>query len=336
MSGSALSWTYSVFRNFLKRIFSREFLIFLFFLLLSSSFWLIITLNETYEKEIAIRVELVNVPRNVVVTNDMTDTVRFTVRDKGYTIATYLYGHHFTPIRINFQQYADGKGHGVVPVADVQRLILAQLYNSSKIVSVKTDAIEFFYNYGQHKKVPVRMLGRVNPGGDYYLAMTQFSPDSVTVYASKRTLDSIREAYTVRQNITGLSEPRDFTVQLRHIRGAKFEPGTVTMKLFPDIMTEEVVEVPIEPQNVPEDKIMRIFPPKIGVKFVVGVNQLKRMPKDRVTKALLPEGFKVYVDYREIANNQSERCHVFVGRSPSNVRNARVVTDEVDYLIESR
>lgn len=72
------------------------------------------------------------------------------------------------------------------------------------------------------------------------------------------------------------------------------------MHLYPDILTEEVVESPIEAINVPKDKVLRIFPPKIGVRFVVGVNQLKHMPKDEITKQILPQGFRVYADYTEI------------------------------------
>ncbi len=320
----------------MRRIISKEFLIFLFFLVLSSAFWLVITLNETYEREITVRLQLINVPRNVVITTDVSDTIHAVVRDKGYMIATYLYGDHFTPLRINFQQYAGDKGQGTIPVADIQKLILQQLYNSTKLVSVKTDDIEFFYNYGQHKKVPVRMLGRVNPGGTYYLAQTQFTPDSVTVYAAQKLLNTIQYAYTVEQNINGLSEPRTMKVALRKVRGAKFEPSTVTMHLYPDILTEEVVEVPIEAINVPKDKVLRIFPPKIGVRFVVGVNQLRHMPKDEITKQILPQGFRVYADYTEIEKKGSDHCHIYVGASPSSVRNARVETDEVDYLIESR
>ena len=108
------------------------------------------------------------------------------------------------------------------------------------------------------------------------------------------------------------------------------------MRLYPDILTEEVVEVPIEAINVPKDKVLRIFPPKIDVRFVVGVNQIKHMPKDEITKQILPVGFRVYADYKEIERKGSEHCHIYVGASPSNVRNAQVETDEVDYLIESK
>lgn len=336
MNTSRLLRTYSAFRNFMARFFSREFLIFLFFLALSALFWLLMTLNDTYEKEIAVELRVVNVPRNVVITNDVADTVRFTVRDKGYMIGSYLYSQHLRPLRVNFQQYADGKGHAVIPVGDIQRLIYQQLYNSSKIVSVKSDAVEFFYNFGQHKKVPIRLYGRVEPGENYYLAHVQFSPDSVTVYAGQPLLDSIKFVNTIAQNISNFTKMKTVRVGLRRIRGAKFEPKAVEMKLFPDILTEETVEVPIYPVNVPEDKVLRVFPPKVEVKFVIGANQLRTMPKDRVTKALLPKGFRAVVDYNEIADHPSDKCHVFLEASPSFARHARPVVNTVDYLIETK
>ena len=41
-------------RDFLLRLLNKEFLVFLFFLLVSTAFWFMTTLNETYEKEIKI------------------------------------------------------------------------------------------------------------------------------------------------------------------------------------------------------------------------------------------------------------------------------------------
>ena len=83
---------YSLFSTLSKLLFgtvNKELLIFLFFLALSGIFWLMMTLNETYEKELCVPVRLTDVPRNVVVTGDLPDTVRITVRDKGFTLVTY-------------------------------------------------------------------------------------------------------------------------------------------------------------------------------------------------------------------------------------------------------
>ena len=62
-------------RGFLFTLVNKEFLIFLFFLLLSGIFWLLMTLNETYEMEFRIPIKVVNIPKNVVLTSEDTDTV---------------------------------------------------------------------------------------------------------------------------------------------------------------------------------------------------------------------------------------------------------------------
>ena len=79
-------------RNFLFSGMNKEFLIFLFFLALSGGFWLMMSLNETLEREFAIPVQLVGMPRNAIITGELPDTVKITVRDKGFTLATYAYG----------------------------------------------------------------------------------------------------------------------------------------------------------------------------------------------------------------------------------------------------
>ena len=65
-------------RNFLFSGLNKEFLIFLFFLALSGIFWLMMTLNETTEREFNIPVQLTGVPRNAVITGELADTVHIT------------------------------------------------------------------------------------------------------------------------------------------------------------------------------------------------------------------------------------------------------------------
>ena len=327
---------YSMVRSFLFSMVNKEFLIFLFFLALSGSFWLLMTLNQTFEKELNIELNITNVPKSVIITSDIPSSVKITVRDKGYMIGGYLYGNVLHPITIDFRNCVDGKGHGSIPVADLQKLLHLQLYNSSKIISMKPDKIDFYYNFGKNKKVPVRMLGTVSPSNGCYLSETKFTPDSVTVYAAKEVLDSIQLVYTVRQFIRNFRDTLTVNVPLRKISGAKIIPANVQMKLIPDVLTEEMVEVPIEAVNTPEDKVLRTFPSKVGIKFVVGANHLRKMPKNAETKQLLPKGFRVVVDYNQVVANPTEKCRINVKTIPAGVRNIRPEISEVDYLIEQR
>ena len=219
-------------RNFLFSGLNKEFLIFLFFLALSGAFWLMMTLNETMEREYKIPMRLVGTPRNAVITGDLPDTVRITVRDKGFTLITYA----FRPLNFKFNNYADEtEGQGMIPVADVQKQILSQLYGSSKLLQVKPGKFDFYFTYGASKKVPVVFRGKITTSKSYYLAHTEFFPSTVTVYANKRQLDEVKAVEIVPFYYRNLQDTIRENVRIKKIRGVKVMPDMVRLAVYPDI-----------------------------------------------------------------------------------------------------
>ncbi len=314
-------------RNFLFSWMNREFLIFLFFLFLSGAFWLLMALNETYEKEIEIPVQLVEIPKNVVLTSDTTTIVRVTVRDKGFSLLAYLYGNKINPISVKFKNYAKKTGVGVIPQAELQKIMSRQLFSSSAILSMKPDKYEYFFNYGLKKRMPVRLIGKIIPGQSYYLSKITFSPDSVDIYASREMLDSIKHVNTEPLNIRNLTDTVIKDVALYRIKGVKYVPEKVKVSICPDILTEEKCEVPIEAVNMPEGKILRTFPSRVTVTFTVGAS---------LFRTISPERFKVVVDYNELMAEPSDKCNIYLRSVPHGVRNARLSVAQVDYLIEEQ
>lgn len=323
-----LAHDYKNIRKFLFRFLNKDFLIFLFFLALSSIFWLMMALNETYEREIPISMSLINVPKNVVLTTDMDSTVKVTVRDKGFTLVTYLYGKRLHPVKINFGTYANRQtGYGVVPSADIQKYVYQQLMGSSKIVSVNPDKLDFYFNFGASKVVPVRMDGSVTPGRSYYLAATRFWPEKVTVYASKKMLDSIRYVKTEPIRIVNFEDTVIKEVPIAKMHGVKCVPSTVRIGLYPDILTEESVSVPIKAINLPEGKVLRTFPSHVNVRFIVGASMFRTVKADQ---------FVVVVDYNEVMQHKSDKCDLQLIKTPYMVRNAQLEINQVDYLVEQQ
>lgn len=315
-------------RNFLFSSANREFLTFFFFLVLSTIFWLMTALNETYEREIGVPAYLVNIPKNVVVTSDMEDTVRVTVRDKGFALLAYTYGEGIRPINVNFQSAITRQsGYGVVSSQELMKMINQRFSGSSKIVQVKPDRLDFHYNYGLSRQVSVKMSGHVVPGKSFYLARTRFWPEKVTVYGSKQALDSLRFVKTVPINITNFNDTVLRTVALETIKGVKIVPNTVRIGLYPDILTEENIEVPITAVNMPEGKVLRTFPQRVTVNFIVGASMFR---------SISPEQFAVVVDYNEIIDHPSDKCSIHLRETPQGVRNARLKMTHVDYLIEEQ
>ena len=311
-------------RNFLFSGLNKEFLIFLFFLALSGAFWLLMTLNETMEREFKIPMRLSGVPRNAVITGELPDTVRVTVRDKGFTLVTY----DFRPLVFRFSNYADeDEGKGVIPLTDVQKQVLSQMYGSSKLLQVKPGAFDFYFTYGTSKKVPVVFRGKITTNKSYYLAHTEFYPSMVTVYANKQQLDKLQTVEIEPFNYRNLQDTIRQAVKIRKIRGVKIVPPTVRLSVYPDVLTEEAIEVPITAINMPPGMVLRTFPSKVTVRFTIGAS---------LFRTIKPNLFKVVADYEELAANPSDKCTLLLRSVPRSVSKASLEIDRVDYLLEQQ
>lgn len=313
-------------RQFLFSNLNKQMLVFVFFVMLSSVFWLILTLNETYEREVKIPARVVGMPKNVVLTSLPTDTIRCTVRDKGWVMASYLYGDGLKVISLPFKNYDRGNGSGHVGASELKRHIEQELVISSKIVSIKPERLDFTYNNGERKRVPVRWAGRVIPDQLYFIARTVILPDSVEVYASSRKLDSITVVTTEPLNYVSFRDTLHVQCRLAAMQNVKIVPEQVSITFCTDVLTEETIEnVPIRCINLPHGKMLRTFPEKAKVHFVAGASTIRY---------LRPDDFEVVADYNEVGNSQKDKCTLYLRTVPSGVSRATLVSKQVDYLIE--
>ena len=193
-------------RNFLLAKKSREFLIFLFFVFVSFSFWLLQVLNDDYETELSIPLRMKNVPENVVLTSELPEELKIGVKDRGTVLVNYLLGQTLYPVTLDFEEYLD-KGNQVrIPSNTLNKRIAGQLNQSTKLLTVKPDTLDLIYTRGEGKKVPLQLRGEVKAERQYYISDILFSPDSVMVYAPKEILDTITAAYTEALYIEEISD----------------------------------------------------------------------------------------------------------------------------------
>ena len=110
------------------------------------------------------------------------------------------------------------------------------------------------------------------------------------------------------------------------MKDVKVVPDRIRIGFFTDVLTEESIDgVPVKAINMPAGKVLRTFPPKVKIHFVTGVSQFR---------TLRPEDFTVIADYREIMQNPSEKCNIYLRTVPHGISRATLDIKQVDYLIE--
>ena len=312
-------------RYCLSKIWNKQFLIFLFFLALSSVFWIFQTLNETYEEDFQVPLELRNVPSNVVITTDLPENLHILLRDKGSQLLAYRYTRQFKPVVVDYNTYSNPSGHVSILGNELQRQIAAQLLPGTQMLGLKPDTLDFYYNFGQFKRVPIRPLGEVRAGRLYSLAKTVYSEDSVTVYASREQLDTITAAYLQPFNLRNLTDTAHVKSNFVKVKGAKFVPAQIGVTFCIDRLVEKTIQVPVQQVNFPASKQLRTFPATVKVTFQVGMGLYRKITS---------ENFVLVVNYEDLLKNKSTYCHLSLKTIPEGVSHVRISPQDVEYVIE--
>lgn len=305
----------------------REYLIFLFFTLVSFGFWALQTLDEVFQTEFRIPIRLKNVPKDIVLTAELPEDMQVQVEDRGTVLLNYMLGRTFFPVVLDFQDYQAKGARVTISSDELQKKIASQLNVSTRLLSIRPDTLEFIYTRAKGKKIPVRMNGKIQPGRQYYISHFRFSPDSVMVYAPEEVLKTLDYASIAELDLDDVTDTLSQKVNFVPVKGAKFIPSVVDLSVFVDMYSEKTVEVPVTGSDFPRGKVLRTFPSKVQVSFQVGLKRFKEVSA---------HDFQIGVSYHEVMQNKSDKLSLRLTRIPAFVDHVRIVPSEVDYLIEQQ
>lgn len=306
---------------------SREALVFAFFVVISAGFWLMLTLNETYDMEVEFPLALENVDPEAVVTSDLPEAVHVTLRDKGTTLMGY-YTHWRKPVvKLDFAAHDKGEdfAHINVPHSELQKLLTPLIASSSRIVGIRPDTIDYFYTRGSMKRVPVVYRGKPQLDPMYYLVGIHCDPDSVTVWGEEHFLDSLTDVQTVVTNFNALRATAIRKVAIAPLRGAKCDPADVTLTVEVDIYTWKKIEVPIIGTNFPGGYALRTFPDKATVSLRIGAKDYDRYQADNLV---------LTATYEELMQSDDSLLHLKLRSVPEGVSQVKIEPESVQFLIE--
>ena len=311
-------------KKFLLRLSNRNFLVFMFFLALSASFWVFLALNDEYEKDFAVALRLNSVPDHVVITTELPATFHVVLKDRGSQLLNYQYAG-LPAINLDFRNYDRQSGHVVLSPADIVKLLQQRLSPTTKIVSYKAERLEYYFNNGLNVRLPVELKANLKTEQLYGISSIRVIPDSVTAYAMPEVLDTLRSAITQSLNLANISESMVCKVNLAKMRGVKFDPSSVRVKINVDQMTEKSVDVPVKRVNFPAGKTLRTFPSKVKIIFQVGMSMYRKITAD---------DFTLVVNYETLLKATDGKIQLYLKSVPAGVSHVRIVPSTVDFLIE--
>ena len=303
---------------------TRSVLLYLFFVVVSTILWYIMTANNVISLEFKIPLHITEVPENVRFLSSTPDTITVTVQDKGSSFIKSVFSAK-PNISLRFDDYNDDNGQFRLEPAQLKRLVAAFFSRSATIKSVLPEAITLRYTDQPGKLVPVELDIDITPA----LLYTQNgavgkSQDSVLVFSDSKTLESITEVYTYHVQLRDLTDTVWRRVAIAPLKGAVVEPRTIELMIPIEKMVTKTQMIDISVRNAPQDVNVVVFPSKVQAVYRTTISGYKMHRGE----------FTAVVDYNNIDQTKS-KVALQVGEVPGAYQDVHLALDSVEYIIET-
>ena len=281
-------------------------------------------MNQNYETQMKIPVMVADIPDGVRVTGNPVRQITVSLSGKGSSLkkSGRRGGRHI--LRISNSAFSMVHGHASFATSHLRDSIAAMLPTSVTIHSISPDSIVYQYAMQRSVMLPVEFEGTTESQDQFFLERIEFSPDSVRARILLADT-AVHRAVADLAQISLTSDTIIRTVALKMEPGVIFSQDEVNMTVLSQQYTEKSLEVPVTGVNFPEYVSLKSFPAKAVVTVWVKMSEY-----DRVTAA----DFQVVVDYNDIAGSDASKARLRIYSQPANVRNVRLQTRTVDYLME--
>ena len=151
-------------------------------------------------------------------------------------------------------------------------------------------------------------------------------PDSIALVGPKTSLDTIASVSTVDFSLTDIKKNINQTVALKLFPNLKTSVETVQVYSKVDKFTEGKINVPIQILNLPQDRVVSIFPKEIPVVFYTNLTTY-----DSITAA----DFKVVCDF-SLLNSKSNVLLANLESYPKTIKSAALEFNKLEYVMTKK
>ncbi len=300
-------------------------LLYVICLIISSLFWLFLTLNSETQKDLTLPFNLTAVPDSTTIISGLPQSIKVSVRDKGSSLIRYDFGNEPT-MTVDFLEYFDGSGSFKISSIDMLARVRKLFSNNTTVAAISPDSLSVKYTSLPGKKVPIKV--DMNVAADFRCVIngaTILSTDSVIIYSDQNTLSAITSVSTKRITATGLTDTLAQQIEINPIPGAKIVPNEITVKVPVEPLINKKQNVTIDVVNAPMGVNVITFPSVVEASFLV--------PQSIYRKAM---NIKVAVNYNDIAYSKgtSNLVAVKIVNTPTECRNVSLAVDSVEYIVE--
>lgn len=283
-------------------------------------------MSKNYETEITIPVQVTSIPDDVRMTVPPASQLIVSLNGKGTALRKSGRRGERNVLNVSNGLFSIHQGHASISTQRLRDSLTAFLPSSVYIRSIEPDSLVYQFVKQRVMMLPVEFGGTVESQDQFFLEQISFKPDSVKV--SVLLTDTVDHHVIADAGTVVLSSDTIIrSVDIKPVRNALFNVSSVQMYVISQQYTEKSLEIPITGVNFPDNVLLKSFPSKAVVSVWVKMSEYEKINSS---------DFQVVVDYNDIAGDESSRATLRIYSQPANVRNVRLQTRSVDYLMETK
>lgn len=294
-------------------------------LCLAIAAWLFMALNNKYVYTTKTVLVYKNFPSERAFHPLQSDTVDLQVEGSGWQLL-------FSRLRIKPQsvgvnlQLLDKRNY--VVFSNQISAVNKQFASSQKIISVRPDTLYFDFTKRSVKKVPIKVVKKL--GFEKQFALTGdiiLTPKYVTVIGPLEELEKISHWDTDTVNLKNIANSATVRVGMQQtkLKNINIYPSTVEIKFPVDEFTEKTIEVPLKVINNKSFSSFSLYPKKVKITFLVGLNSYEQIDDSFIQAA---------VDVNEWKINNHNQFSVKITDFPEYCKLIKIVPNKIDFIVE--
>ena len=295
---------------------------FLFFVFISFFFWISTKLSNTYTIDQSFSINWNDVPEGIIISDK---EYKLSTSIKASGIELMFYRLFLNELNVSLKEAKFNSTKGIVNTERQRFFVEKQLFNNTILNQISPVSLEFEFSNLEKKNVPIIPKIEFNLRPGYLLDKPLSSiPDSILISGPKTYLDSIHNIETQFFSYDDIFEPFSYIVKLKKISKIQMPIDEVKINLSVSRHSEKEFILPIEILNLPKDKRVKLFPPKVKVKVTLPVSILSTV-KD--------SDFSLVVDYNEINYDKTRELKLSIRKQPPAIKQIILEPKKVNFLI---
>ncbi len=308
----------------------QKVLVFLFFLVLSTIFWLLNTLDHNFSANITFPIRYILLRPDREMVGNIPEEITVNVSGQGYALLRGILtsSQHpiiFRMITLDLNNVPGDSGKLYLLTNNLKDNIQRQINTEFTLNYISPDTLFYAFSPIVRKKVSIEPdidieFEKQFMQGGSIVAM----PDSIVITGPESTLDTIDHVYTEYKKYTRTNRTFSEELKLLPIDNVSFTKKIVVISVPVEKFTESSINVPIKIINIPDSMEMKLFPTFIKVNYIVALDNYNKVSV---------WNFRATVDYNMAHSSINNKLKVTLERQPAIIRSVSFRPKNVDYII---